>query len=87
MQVRVNNVWVSNDDVKDGVTYVMPKNLLKRFVAISDLKVQVFAYLYAQNVEGGIKEIKSIVIVPQVGSKDGVTIPNQMPESEFLKGL
>lgn len=81
MQVRVNNVWVSNDDVKEGVTYVMPKNLLKRFVAISDLKVQVFAYLYAQNIEGGIKEIKSIVMVPQVGSKDGVTIPSQMPES------
>lgn len=79
MQIRVNNVWVSNDDVKDGVTFVMPKNLLKRFVAISDLKVQVFAYLYGQTVEGGIKEIKSIVIVPQVGSKDGVTVPNQMP--------
>ena len=87
MQIRVNNVWVSNDDVKEGYTYVMPKNLLKRFVAISDLKVQIFAYLYGQNIEGGIKEIKAIVIVPQVGSKDGVTVPNQMPESEFLKGL
>ena len=36
MGMRVNNVWVSNDDVKDnGLTYIMPKNLLKRFVTIS----------------------------------------------------
>jgi len=80
MAMRVNNVWVSNDEVKDGgVTYIMPKNLLKRFVCIADLKVQVFGYLYAQNVEGGIKEIKAIALVPQVGTKDGVTVPNQMP--------
>ena len=39
MQMRVNNVWVSNDDIKDnGMTYIMPKNLLKKFVCISDLK-------------------------------------------------
>lgn len=50
MQIRVNNVWVSNDDVKEGFTYVMPKNLLKKFVAISDLKVQIFAYLFGQTV-------------------------------------
>jgi pre-mRNA-processing factor 8 len=82
MQVRVNNVWISNDDVRDdSLTYVMPKNLLKKFVAISDLKVQIFAYLYGKTVEGGIKEIKSIVLVPQVGSKDGVTVPSQIPES------
>ena len=26
-------------------------------------------------------------MVPQVGNRDTVTIPTQMPESEFLKGL
>ena len=88
MGMRVNNVWVSNDDVKDnGLTYIMPKNLLKRFVCISDLKVQIFGYLYGHVVDNVVKEIKAIVMVPQVGSKDSVTIPNQMPESEFLKGL
>lgn len=59
----------------------MPKNLLKKFVCISDLKVQIFGYLFGQTIDGVVKEIKSIVLVPQVGSKDGVTIPNQMPES------
>lgn len=26
------------------------------------------------------------MLVPQVGSRDGITIPHQMPESQFLKG-
>lgn len=82
MQMRVNNVWVSNDDIKDtGMTYILPKNLLKKFVCISDLKTQIFGYLYGVVVDGVVKEIKTIVLVPQVGSKDTITIPNQLPES------
>lgn len=57
----------------------MPKNLLKKFVCISDLKVQIFGYLYGTTVDGVVKEIKSIVLVPQVGSRENVTIPIQMP--------
>jgi pre-mRNA-processing factor 8 len=57
----------------------MPKNLLKKFVCISDLKVQIFGYLYGTTVDGVVKEIKSIVLVPQVGSRENVTIPTQMP--------
>jgi pre-mRNA-processing factor 8 len=88
MQMRVNNVWVSNDDTAaGGVAYIMPKNLLKKFVCIADLKVQVFGYIYGTLVDGVVNEIKSIVLVPQVGSRDGVMIPNQMPDSHFLKGL
>ena len=47
MLMRTNNVWTNSEDIKDsGFTYIMPKNLLKKFVCISDLKIQVFAYLY-----------------------------------------
>ncbi len=56
MQMRVNNVWVSNDDIKDtGMTYIMPKNLLKKFVCISDLKTQIFGYLYGTTIDGVVK--------------------------------
>ncbi len=64
----------------------MPKNLLKKFVCISDLKIQIFGYIYGVTIEGTIREIRSIVLVPQVGSREGVTLPFQMPESQFLKG-
>lgn len=86
--MRTQNIWVNSDDVKDnGYTYVMPKNLLKKFVCIADLKTQIFGYMYGSTVEGLVREIKCIVIVPQVGNRDIITIPSQTPESEFLKGL
>ena len=31
---------------EDGYTYVMPKNLLKKFICIADLRTQVAGYLY-----------------------------------------
>ena len=33
----------------------MPKNLLKKFVTIGDLKVKIFGYLYGKTVEGMIR--------------------------------
>lgn len=47
MLMRTNNIWINTDDVKDNAeTFILPKNLLKKFVTIADLKVQVFGYLY-----------------------------------------
>lgn len=82
MLMRTNNIWVNSDDAKDsGYTYIMPKNLLKKFVSIADLKVQIFGYLFGSTEEGLVREIKCIVVVPQVGNRDSFTIPTQMPES------
>lgn len=87
MLMRTNNVWTNSEDIKDsGFTYILPKNLLKRFVCISDLKIPIFGYIFGITVEGSIREIKSIVMVPQVGSREGITLPYQTPESQFLKG-
>ena len=47
MLMRTNNVWTNSDDIKDsGYTYIMPKNILKKFVCISDLKTQVLGFIY-----------------------------------------
>lgn len=56
MLMRTQNIWVNSDDVKDsGYTYVMPKNLLKKFVCIADLKTQIFGYMYGSTVEGLVR--------------------------------
>jgi pre-mRNA-processing factor 8 len=65
----------------------MCKNLLKKFVSISDLKIQVMGYLYGTTVDGMVKEIRCVVVVPQVGTRESVTIPQQLPDSEYLRGL
>merc|ERR1712188_10453 len=38
LHLRTNNIYVSPDDVKEtGYTYILPKNLLKKFICIADL--------------------------------------------------
>ncbi len=35
------------DDIREtGYTYVMPKNLLKKFICVADLRTQIAGYLY-----------------------------------------
>jgi hypothetical protein len=34
-----------------------------------------------------VKEVRCIVIVPQVGNHQSVTLPRRLPEHEFLEGL
>jgi pre-mRNA-processing factor 8 len=47
MHLRTNHIYVNSDDLKEiGYTYVLPKNILKRFICISDLRIQIAGYMY-----------------------------------------
>lgn len=47
LHLRTNHIYVSSDDIKEtGYTYILPKNVLKKFVTISDLRAQVFLFDY-----------------------------------------
>ena len=42
LHLRTNHIYVSSDDIKEtGYTYILPKNVLKKFIVISDLRAQV----------------------------------------------
>jgi pre-mRNA-processing factor 8 len=42
LHLRVNHIYVNSDEISEsGFTYVMPKNLLKKFICIADLRTQV----------------------------------------------
>jgi len=90
LHLRTNNIFVNTDDVKEtGFTYVLPKNVLKRFIVISDLRTQIGGYMYgvspADNPQ--VKEIKCIVMVPQTGTNSVVKLPHQLPDHDYLKDL
>jgi len=39
LHLRTNHIYVSSDDIKEtAFTYILPKNLLKKFLTISDLR-------------------------------------------------
>jgi len=43
LHLRTNHIYVSSDDIKEtGYTYILPKNILKKFIIISDLRAQVW---------------------------------------------
>ncbi|MCJ1280991.1 pre-mRNA-splicing factor 8 [Xylographa opegraphella] len=91
LRTRANNIYISSDDIREEghPTYIMPKNILKRFIAIADLRVQVAGYLYGSSPPDNaqVKEVRTIVMVPQVGNTRDIQLPTQLPQHEYLTGM
>lgn len=91
LRTRANNIYISSDDIReDGhFTYIMPKNVLKRFITIADLRVQVAGYLYGSSPPDNaqVKEVRTIVMIPQVGNTRDVQLPHQLPQNSHLASL
>ncbi|OJD40749.1 pre-mrna-processing-splicing factor 8 [Diplodia corticola] len=91
LRTRSNNIYISSDDIRedDHYTYIMPKNVLKRFITIADLRVQVAGYLYGNSPPDNehVKEVKTIVMIPQVGNTRDVQLPHQLPQHEYLNNM
>lgn len=90
LHLRVNHIYVNSDDVREGgYTYVLPKNVLRRFICVADLRTQVAGYLYGVSPPDNpqVKEIRCIVMPPQWGNHQMVNLPSSLPEHEYLKDL
>jgi pre-mRNA-processing factor 8 len=53
------------------------------------LQLQISAYLYGVSPPDNdqVKEVRAIVIVPQVGNHQGVTLPHLLPDHAYLEDL
>lgn len=90
LHLRTNHIYVSSDDIKEtGYTYILPKNVLKKFICISDLRSQIAGYMYGVSPPDNpqVKEIRCIALVPQWGTHAQVTLPNMLPKHEFLEEM
>jgi len=90
LSIRTNHIYVSSEDVKEtGYTYILPKNVLKKFITVSDLRTQVAGFMYGVSPPDHpmVKEVRCIVMPPQWGTHQMVQLPNQLPEHEYLKDL
>jgi len=71
-------------------TYVLPKNVLRKFIVAADLRTQVGALLFGASPPDNpaVKEIRAIVFPPQTGTHAGVTLPRAPPPAhDALAGL
>ena len=58
LHLRTNHIYVSSDDIKEtGFTYILPKNVLKKFIVIADLRTQVRVQLFHNNVKRGMSDV------------------------------
>jgi len=90
LHLRTHHIYVSSDDIKEtGFTYVLPKNVLKKFICVSDLRTQIAGFLYGVSPPDNpqVKEIRCIVMPPQLGTAQEVTWPTMLPEHEYLADL
>ncbi|KCV67421.1 pre-mRNA-processing-splicing factor 8 [Fonticula alba] len=90
LHLRTNQIYVAAGDVREtGYTYVLPKNILKRFIVISDLHTQIAGYMYGISPPDNpqVKEIHCIVLVPQWGNHQMVHLPRQLPDNPYLRDL
>ncbi|CAA0343828.1 unnamed protein product [Arabidopsis thaliana] len=90
LYLRVNHIYVNSDDIKEtGYTYIMPKNILKKFICVADLRTQIAGYLYGISPPDNpqVKEIRCVVMVPQWGNHQLVHLPSSLPEHDFLNDL
>lgn len=88
IHLRTNHIYVNFDGIRESrCTYVFPKNVLKRFICISDLRTQICGYLYGRSPHDNpqVKEIHAIVIVPQWGTHQQVHLPKTLPEHSYLE--
>ena len=87
---RTSHIYVASDELREsGVTYVLPKNLLRRFITCGDLRTQVGAFLYGVTPpdNASVREIRALVLPPQLGTHQGVQLPSAPPEHDALRGL
>lgn len=69
LHLRTNHIYVSSDDIKEtGFTYILPKNVLKKFIVISDLRTQVslvrerFSIHYVKNTSSQSQRMKILPV-------------------------
>ncbi|TFJ83150.1 hypothetical protein NSK_005539, partial [Nannochloropsis salina CCMP1776] len=90
LHLRTQQIYVNSDDInEEGFTYVLSKNTLSKFIRVSDPRTQIAGYIYGISPPDNdqVKEIRCIVMVPQVGSHKSVSLPMKLPDSDELKDL
>jgi pre-mRNA-processing factor 8 len=86
LHLRTARFQVPPENLTDSLTYVIPLNLLKKFVEISDPYVQICAVMYGIEVDEAI-EIHCFVIPPQTGTYESVDFVKRTPVNPALDGL
>ena len=68
---------------------MLPKNVLKKFITVADLRTQIAGYMYGVSPPDNpqVKEIRCVVMPPQWGNHAGVNMPQTLAGARLPRGL
>ncbi|OMH82497.1 Pre-mRNA-processing-splicing factor 8 [Zancudomyces culisetae] len=85
--IRANNIYISSSSLSSQLaqhTFVLPRDVLKSFISISDLRIPIAGYLYGF-ATNSVFEIHAIVMVPQYApSAAAINLPSSLPDHPYL---
>ena len=73
LYLRTNHIYVNTENIREKkFTYILPKNLLKHFITIADLRTQIGGFLYGSSIEKNVnkKSKKSVKSIIESGSNE-----------------
>lgn len=90
--IRTSRFAVPPDGIIDDETtktFILPLNIMKKFVEIADPYVQICAVMFGRVADDDDKivEVHTFVLPPQTGNFDKIDFPKKLPESMILEGL
>jgi len=90
LHLRTQHIYTNTEDISDtAFNYVIPKNILKKFIEASDMRMQVCGLMYGVTPPDNtiVKEVRCIVMVPQLGTHQSYTLPNKLHDDEYLNDM
>ena len=81
LHLRTSHIYVASEDCSEqGYTYILPKNVLKKFITIADLRTQICCYLYGVSPPDNphVKEVRVLTAAQW---------PLTDPSEDFLRTL
>ncbi|KAH8583838.1 JAB PAD domain [Cryptosporidium sp. chipmunk genotype I] len=109
LSLRSNNIYILSDDSIFNISndpiipYIIPKNLLKKFIEISDLRTQIGAFMYGKKIiepagkekyysENSCEletviEIRCLVLAPQHGNQNSTNMTDILPKNPEILDL
>ncbi|PXF50127.1 Pre-mRNA-processing-splicing factor 8 [Gracilariopsis chorda] len=92
LHLRTRHIYVPQEGISElasSLTYIVPQNILRKFIIIADLRTQIGGLIYGKTPSdnSSVREIRCIVLPPQVGTHQKVSMPNSLPDHELLEDL
>ena len=88
LYLRTNHIYVNTENIREKkFTYILPKNLLKHFITIADLRTQIGGFIYGTSIEKNLKKSKkSVKSIIESGSNEQVN-NNSNDDEKYVKEI